>query len=40
MPPARRSSIQASSVITITGAGDHDRPDWLTTMNGIRTLIR
>jgi hypothetical protein len=24
-------------VITITGAGDHDRPDWLITMTGIRT---
>jgi hypothetical protein len=32
------SSTQVSSVITITGLGDHDQPDWLITMNGIRTL--
>jgi hypothetical protein len=25
-------------MITITGAGDHDRPEWLITMTGIRTL--
>ena len=31
------SSTQASSVITITGLGDHDRPDWLITMTGIRS---
>jgi hypothetical protein len=36
MPPARHSSVQASSVIKITGLGDHDRPDWLITMTGIR----
>jgi len=24
-------------MITITGLGDHDRPDWLITMTGIRT---
>jgi len=23
-------------MITITGAGDHDRPEWLITMAGIR----
>jgi len=23
-------------MITITGAGDHDQPDWLITMTGIR----
>jgi hypothetical protein len=23
-------------MITITGAGDHDRPEWLITMTGIR----
>jgi hypothetical protein len=27
-------------MITITGAGDHDRPDWLITMTGIRNLAR
>ena len=37
MLPARHSSAQASSVITITGIGDHDRPDWLITMTGIRS---
>jgi hypothetical protein len=25
-------------MITITGAGDHDQPDWLITMTGIRRL--
>jgi len=25
-------------MITITGLGDHDRPDWLITMTGIRSL--
>jgi hypothetical protein len=24
-------------MITITGAGDHDRPEWLITMTGIRS---
>jgi hypothetical protein len=38
MPPARHSSAQASSVIKITGIGDHDQPDWLIRMTGIRTL--
>ena len=33
---ARYSSTQVSSVITITGLGDHDQPDWLITMTGIR----
>ena len=33
------SSTQVSSVITITGLGDHDQPDWLITMTGIRTKI-
>jgi len=32
------SSTQVSSMITITGLGDHDRPDWLITMTGIRNL--
>jgi hypothetical protein len=26
-------------MITITGLGDHDRPDWLITMTGIRTRV-
>ena len=34
----RNSSTQVRSVITITGLGDHDQPDWLITMTGIRTL--
>jgi hypothetical protein len=33
---ARHSSTQVRSVITITGLGDHDQPDWLITMTGIR----
>jgi hypothetical protein len=33
---ARNSSTQVRSVITITGLGDHDQPDWLITMTGIR----
>jgi len=36
VPPAKHSSGWASSMITITGAGDHDQPDWLITMTGIR----
>jgi hypothetical protein len=36
MLPARYSSTRASSVITITGLGDHDQPEWLITMTGIR----
>ncbi len=32
----QHSSAQVSSVITITGLGDHDQPDWLITMTGIR----
>jgi hypothetical protein len=35
--PTRHSSTQVSSVITITGLADHDQPDWLITMTGIRT---
>jgi len=37
MPPARLSSPRLSS--TITGPGDHDRPDWLITMTGIRNRL-
>jgi hypothetical protein len=33
---AGHSSTQVRSVITITGLGDHDQPDWLITMTGIR----
>jgi hypothetical protein len=36
---AGHSSAQASSMITITGAGDHDQPDWLITMTGIRSGV-
>ena len=39
MPPARLSSPRLSSTITITGPGDHDRPDWLITMTGIRNRL-
>jgi hypothetical protein len=31
------SSAAACNMITITGIGDHDRLEWLITMNGIRT---
>jgi hypothetical protein len=34
---AGHSSTQLRSVITITGLGDHDQPDWLITLTGIRT---
>ena len=34
---ARHLLDQVSSVITITGLGDHDQPDWLITMTGIRS---
>jgi uncharacterized membrane protein YfcA len=27
-------------MITITGAGDHDRPEWLITMTGIRSSMK
>ena len=33
------SSTLVSSVITITGLGDHDQPDWLITMTGIRNVL-
>jgi len=33
---AGHSSTQVRSVITITGLGDHDQPDWLITMTGMR----
>jgi predicted acylesterase/phospholipase RssA len=36
MPPTRHSSVQVSGMITINGAGDHDRPDWTITMAGMR----
>jgi hypothetical protein len=39
MLPAKACFAEASNVITITGAADHDRPDWLITMTGIRTLL-
>ncbi len=35
----QHSSAQVSSVITITGLGDHDQPDWLITMTGIHALL-
>jgi len=37
--PTSLSSVQVSSMIMITGMGDHDRPEWLITMAGIRTLF-
>jgi hypothetical protein len=40
MPPhaAHQALLdQVRSVITITGLGDHDRPDWLITMTGTRS---
>jgi len=35
---AGHSSTQVRSVITITGLGDHDQPDWLITMTGMRSF--
>jgi hypothetical protein len=37
---AGHSSTQVRSVITITGLGDHDQPDWLITMTGIRNAAK
>jgi hypothetical protein len=34
--PGRNSSARLSNMVTITGAGDHDRTDWLITTTGIR----
>jgi hypothetical protein len=36
MLPARHYSTQVLSVISIAGLGDHDQPEWLITMTGIR----
>jgi hypothetical protein len=33
------SSVTAGNVITITGTGDHDQPDWLITFTGMRIGI-
>jgi len=33
------SSVAASNVIMITGMGDHNQPEWLITINGIRRKI-
>jgi hypothetical protein len=30
------SSGKVNTMITITGIGDHDRPEWLIRINGIR----
>jgi hypothetical protein len=32
------SSGTVNIMITITGIGDHDRPEWLIRISGIRTL--
>jgi hypothetical protein len=34
------SSGRVNSMITITGPGDHDRPEWLITMTGMRMAAR
>ena len=39
MPSAAQSSSTVNSMVTITGTGDHDRPEWLITVAGIRTLV-
>ena len=36
-PPA--SSASGERVFTITGIGDHDRPEWLIRINGMRTRL-
>ena len=38
MPSAAQSSSTVNSMVTITGTGDHDRPEWLITVAGIRNL--
>ncbi len=37
-PSAVHSSGTVNSMVLVTVTGDHDRPDWLITINGIRTL--
>ena len=37
MLSAAPSSGTVNTMITITGIGDHDRPEWLIRINGIRT---
>jgi hypothetical protein len=32
------SSGKVNTMIRITGIGDHDRPEWLIRINGMRTL--
>jgi hypothetical protein len=34
------SSGRVNTMIAITGIGDHDRPEWLIRISGIRTLAR
>ena len=36
-PSAVHSSGMVNSVVSITGSGDHDRPDWLIRITGDRT---
>ena len=37
-PSAVHSSGMVNSMVSITVTGDHDRPEWLIRINGIRTL--
>jgi hypothetical protein len=37
MPFAMPSASRLNSVIRITGIGDHDRPEWLIRISGMRT---
>jgi hypothetical protein len=38
-PSAVRSSGMVNSMVLITVTGDHDRPEWLIRINGIRNLL-
>ena len=37
-PSTTHSSGMVNSMILVTGTGDHDRPEWLITINGIRNV--
>ena len=36
---AEPSSGDVNTMITITGIGDHDRPEWMIRISGIRTQL-
>jgi hypothetical protein len=40
MLSAAPSSGKVNTMIRITGIGDHDRPEWLIRINGLRTNLK